>query len=295
MKTMSTRTFLFFVPITLIASLSLATQATPDGRLTPGVLCTAHDPNYKGPDYPERIARCNRNVDKNEKLAIAAEYGKIPESEWPKYEFDHLIPLCAGGSDDIKNLWPEPIDQAHEKDKLEVQICTAMRAGTLTQTVAIQKVRDFIRSQGANLPTPVAPVPPPPPGSVIARTTSADRVTCISVNDPKLIVRFRRIDESNLEDLSVSLFDGTDHEVISAHGMTRGIPSLARRQPLLGLTRFTIAYAHDRFDFYTSSIALPIQDGAEFTAYLKLSFESTYPNLEEMRCSFDGGVTGQAL
>jgi hypothetical protein len=81
----------------------------PDANKTPGVLCTPQDQNFQGYDYPEHIARCNRNVGIQEKQTIAQEYGSIPESEWPQYEFDHLIPLCAGGSDDIGNLWPQPI------------------------------------------------------------------------------------------------------------------------------------------------------------------------------------------
>ena len=80
-----------------------------------------------------------------EKLQIAHLYGDIPESEWPKYEFDHLLPLCAGGSDDIRNLWPEPIDQAHKKDVLENQICLAMKAGTLKQADAVAKVREWFQ------------------------------------------------------------------------------------------------------------------------------------------------------
>lgn len=115
----------------------------PDPDLTPGQLCTSQDPNFMGYYYSEHIARCNRNVGTAEKLKVAAAYGNIPQAEWHNYEFDHLLPLCAGGSDDIKNLWPQPIDEAHLKDKIEDQVCLGMSAGTMTQAEAVQKIRDF--------------------------------------------------------------------------------------------------------------------------------------------------------
>lgn len=138
---------LFAVFITLVyANLSWAITQ-PDWNKTPGMLCSPQDPNFSNYDYPEHIARCTRNVDNQEKLAIATEYGNIPQTEWSKYEFDHLIPLCAGGSDDIHNLWPQPIADAHLKDTLENEICIAMKAGTMTQAQAVQKVHDWFASQ----------------------------------------------------------------------------------------------------------------------------------------------------
>ena len=38
---------------------------------------------------------------------IMAEYG-LPMGAHPQYEVDHLVPLCLGGNDDDRNLWPEP-------------------------------------------------------------------------------------------------------------------------------------------------------------------------------------------
>src|SRR6266704_3164112 len=40
-----------------------------------------------------------------------------------EYELDHIIPLCLGGSNDRSNLQMQPIDEAHEKDKLEWKAC----------------------------------------------------------------------------------------------------------------------------------------------------------------------------
>jgi hypothetical protein len=143
-----------FVLSWLLGLSSVAMGVTsPNPELTPGVLCTAQDPNFSGYAYPEKIARCNRNVDDVEKNQIAQNYGSIPKSQWPQYEFDHLIPLCAGGSDDIHNVWPQPIAEAHEKDTLENDICGGLRAGTMTQTQAVQKVHQwFTGRQSASSP-----------------------------------------------------------------------------------------------------------------------------------------------
>jgi hypothetical protein len=40
----------------------------------------------------------------------------------PKYELDHIIPLCLGGSPtDPSNLQLEPWDEATRKDRVEIQ------------------------------------------------------------------------------------------------------------------------------------------------------------------------------
>ena len=51
------------------------------------------------------------------------------------YEVDHFIPLELGGSNDIKNLWPEPADPApgfHEKDVVENYLHSQVCNGTMT-------------------------------------------------------------------------------------------------------------------------------------------------------------------
>jgi hypothetical protein len=137
-------------PITLaLAVLFLAPAAfsashtTPNNNFTPGVLCTESDPDFDKLDYAEKIARCKRNVNEEKKMEIAHNYGDIPKSEWHNYEFDHLIPLCAGGSSDARNIWPQPITEAHEKDKIEDEVCAGLRKGTMTQDEAVQKVHDW--------------------------------------------------------------------------------------------------------------------------------------------------------
>jgi hypothetical protein len=42
------------------------------------------------------------------------------------FEADHLLPLCAGGANDLRNLWPQPRGVAmgaETKDRLEWEVC----------------------------------------------------------------------------------------------------------------------------------------------------------------------------
>ena len=103
---------------TLLASIVIVAPIKPNPTLTPGVadpaatiekICT--------PGYTATV----RNVPESVKKQVFAEYGIDPTSD--KFEVDHLISLELGGSNDIKNLWPQsyttqPLN-AHRKDVLE--------------------------------------------------------------------------------------------------------------------------------------------------------------------------------
>jgi hypothetical protein len=59
-------------------------------------------------------------------------------------EVDHLISLELGGSNDIKNLWPEPYEgeqfNAHVKDRLENFLHTEICAGRISLTKAQKEI-----------------------------------------------------------------------------------------------------------------------------------------------------------
>lgn len=79
------------------------------------------------------------------KRQVMAAYG-IPWSQARNYELDHLVELAAGGSNDTRNLWPEPNHDAdkyprsgfvhNDKDKVEGWTRTAICASRISLTRA---------------------------------------------------------------------------------------------------------------------------------------------------------------
>jgi len=103
----------------------------PDPALTPGDTfpVTAEDACTSG--YSESV----RNVSPEEKSAVFAEYG-IAHHHKGEFEVDHLISLELGGSNDIKNLWPQSYEtqpwNAHVKDQLENELHDRVCDGLMT-------------------------------------------------------------------------------------------------------------------------------------------------------------------
>jgi len=71
-----------------------------------------------------------RDVPLSLKKEVYAKYNISFPQPTGSYELDHFIPLALGGSNDAKNLWPEPAlpkPRYHEKDVVEVylldQVC----------------------------------------------------------------------------------------------------------------------------------------------------------------------------
>lgn len=112
----------------------------PNTAWTPGALCTDKDPNFDGFRYKAHVAHCARSIAMSEKDEVAKLYG-IPKSDYHKYEFDHFIPLNCGGSNDPKNLWPQPLDEARLKDKVEDAVYRGLNDGTMSQEEGVEKIR----------------------------------------------------------------------------------------------------------------------------------------------------------
>lgn len=127
--------------VLVIGALSIVAVAAelPNTMLTPGAvrvvdqhtLCTTS-------------TQLVRNVPQSEKLAVYREYGMDkPRTGYcatpSGCEVDHLISLELGGSNDLKNLWPQSYDgacNAHIKDKLENKLHALICAGTITMQEA---------------------------------------------------------------------------------------------------------------------------------------------------------------
>ncbi|MBC7457392.1 MAG: hypothetical protein H7235_03880 [Bdellovibrionaceae bacterium] len=259
----------------------------PDPKLTKGVLCTPQDPDFKGFDYPSKVARCNRNILDSEKAAVAKAYGNIPQADWPKYEFDHYLPLCAGGSNNIQNLWPQPIAEAKQKDVIEVQVCSALKAGTMTQTVALQKINDWFKQRQltttslntAQLKQFDLIIQPQ-----ITKSFECDQIQSDQNSSSSLKVSFDLVSASSLQNIKVTLLEKNAESEFLNEGslVVNGKLSKTVMTPLARLLLYSIKNNKDRFDIYLPQ-DFELSENARY-GYFKISFEDTYPQLVELNC-----------
>jgi hypothetical protein len=109
----------------------------PDAKLTPGAVqslsvgqvCVAGGPAENRP--PATVRK-----------AVFHEYG-MDGAAPQAYEVDHLITPALGGSDDIRNLWPEPYSSewnAHVKDELEDYLHDQVCRGKLDLPTAQREI-----------------------------------------------------------------------------------------------------------------------------------------------------------
>lgn len=112
----------------------------PDEVLTPGELCNRPD-SYR---YPEKVAYCERDVSTNLKKEIFVNYDQIGyrtrEMNRMAFKIDHLIPLCMGGSNSERNLWPQHESVYQITDPLEPLLCEKMASGRLSQKRAVEYI-----------------------------------------------------------------------------------------------------------------------------------------------------------
>lgn len=117
----------------LTANADVRFPSGPDESLTPGVLCTSG----RNQRYAEKINYCDRNVSSRTKAEVFRLYDQIGyrtrTMKRQDFKIDHYIPLCAGGSNDIKNLWPQHVSVYRITDGLEQTVCEKMAAGRLSQ------------------------------------------------------------------------------------------------------------------------------------------------------------------
>jgi len=111
----------------------------PDTSCTPGAyIQTATKDIICKPGYAGSV----RNVPPSLKHKVYQSYGILTHISG-SYEIDHLISLELGGSNDIKNLWPEassPKPGYHEKDKVENYLHKQVCVGKLSLDVARQQI-----------------------------------------------------------------------------------------------------------------------------------------------------------
>jgi hypothetical protein len=106
------------------------TPIVPDPKLTPGDSFPVTVQDLCVPGYSRKV----RNVPAEMKREVYGEYG-VTSHDPGDYEVDHLIPLELGGSNSIKNLWPESHRtspwNAQVKDRLEGKLHELVCSGQL--------------------------------------------------------------------------------------------------------------------------------------------------------------------
>src|SRR5579871_4015316 len=129
----------------------------PDPKLTPGDTLDVSVQDICTPGYTKKI----RNVPAEVKRQVYAEYG-IQSHQPGEYEVDHLISLEIGGSNSIKNLWPQSYQtspwNAHVKDKLENRLHKLVCSGqldlqTAQHAIAANWITAYQKYMGHALPT----------------------------------------------------------------------------------------------------------------------------------------------
>ena len=111
----------------------------PDPNLTPGAVLPVTRDDLCVPGYTKKV----RNVPLDVKRQVYAEYG-ITQHRPGDYEVDHLISLELGGSNSLKNLWPQAYFtkpwNAHVKDALENELHEEVCSGKLELSTAQQDI-----------------------------------------------------------------------------------------------------------------------------------------------------------
>jgi len=110
----------------------------PDRHCTPGKVATTDVNRICTPGYTKRV----RNVSDSTKNRVYFNYG-IRRHSPGQYEIDHLVPLELGGSNSIKNLFPEAAKSVpgfHQKDRLENRFHQKVCDGEMSLRTAQSKM-----------------------------------------------------------------------------------------------------------------------------------------------------------
>ena len=137
-------------PGLVLALLSLsaplwASTSTPDYSPPPGAL----NPQVTQTNIAQTICKpgWTRSVRPPAQYTGALKRKQIAERHLPgppgAYEEDHFVALNLGGHPTSPdNLWPQPIQQAQAKDRLEYALNRAVCAGRMTLATAQAKIKD---------------------------------------------------------------------------------------------------------------------------------------------------------
>jgi len=171
--------------VMLLAFASAAAQRTsppimPDPAKTPGDTLDVTKNDICVPGYSKRV----RDVPESVKRQAYAAYG-ITSHQPHEYEVDHLISLELGGSNSIKNLWPQsyvttPFN-ATVKDKLENKLHALVCSGaidlkTAQRAIATNWIEAYRKYIGTDIPPlsgeSITPAPSGRAGQIVGNKNS---------------------------------------------------------------------------------------------------------------------------
>lgn len=144
MRSQLTRFFALLGLLCALVSSGMAQRGSsqsllPDSSKTPGDTLDVTRDDICVAGYTKTV----RNVPKAVKDTVYASYG-IGQHAPGEYEMDHLISLELGGSNSVRNLWPQSYKtspwNAHVKDKLENRLHADVCSGKLDLKAAQQEI-----------------------------------------------------------------------------------------------------------------------------------------------------------
>jgi hypothetical protein len=165
---------LVFLFLTLAVRAEQPTSILPDAKLTPGDTFDVTAQDVCVPGYAKKV----RAVPAWLKRQAYAEYG-ITQYKTGDYEVDHLIPLSLGGSNSIRNLWPQSTKtspwNSYVKDALERELHKLVCAGQLDLKTAQREIAsDWIEAYKRYVRTS-------PPAPIVRETNTATATTANEV------------------------------------------------------------------------------------------------------------------
>ena len=131
--------FIALLALLLAAAGCQSSSDLPDPTMTPGATLPVTTDDICVSGYTKLV----RNVPIDMKRQVYTEYG-ITHHHPGDYEVDHLISLELGGSNSLKNLWPQSYKtrpwNAHVKDALENELHDEVCSGQIALPAAQHEI-----------------------------------------------------------------------------------------------------------------------------------------------------------